>query len=184
MPERISNIEQGIKNAEVKKVQVNQTSVIRETSDETRATGHESRATNLEVSFDKAGVDFAFDEKVVLDNVEAGGDCCFDRLYDKFAQSSFHRGNGFGPRSLIDNKLANHRVITCRDRPALMDVGINSDTWAAGRDILGDFAGAGGEIVFVVLGIDSALDGNALMLDTFLANLDNMTCSDFQLPLD
>jgi len=61
------------------------------------------RSLNSEVSFDEAGVDFAFDEKVVLDNVEAGGNCCLDRLYDKFAQSSFHCGNGFGPRSLIDN---------------------------------------------------------------------------------
>jgi hypothetical protein len=65
-----------------------------------------------------------------------------------------------------------------------MDVGINSDAGTAGRNVFADFAGAGREIIFVVLGIDSALDGNAPMLDTFLANLDNMTCSDFQLPLD
>ena len=85
----------------------------------------------LEVSFDEAGVDFIFDEKVVGEDVEAGGYRCFDWFDNKFPQSPFHSGNGFSSRSLMDNELGNHRIVAGRDGPALMDVCIDSDAGAA-----------------------------------------------------
>ena len=38
----------------------------------------------LEVSFDKACVNFIFDKKVVRKNCLTGGDCCLYRLNNKF----------------------------------------------------------------------------------------------------
>ena len=71
----------------------------------------ELRAGRLEVSFDEAGVDFIFDEKVVGEDIKADGYRCFNWLDNKFPQSPFHRGNGFGSRSLMHNELGNHRII-------------------------------------------------------------------------
>ncbi len=69
------------------------------------------RAGRLEVSFDEAGIDFIFNEKVVGEDIKAGGYRCFNWLDNKFPQSPFHCGNGFSSRSLMDNKLGNHRIV-------------------------------------------------------------------------
>ncbi len=90
-----TNIEQGTLDLEIFSSDANQ----------------ELRAGRLEVSFDEAGVDFIFDEKVVGEDVEADGYCCFNWLDNKFPQSPFHCGNRFSSRSLMDNKLCNHRIV-------------------------------------------------------------------------
>ena len=71
----------------------------------------ELRAGRLEVSFDEAGVDFIFDEKVVGEDIKADGYRRFNWLDNKFPQSPSHCGNGFSSRSLMDNKLGNHRIV-------------------------------------------------------------------------
>ena len=73
--------------------------------------GRELRAKRLEIPLYEAGIDFIFDEKVVGEDVEADGYCCFNWLDNKFPQSPFHCGNGFSSRSLMDNKLGNHRIV-------------------------------------------------------------------------
>jgi len=64
-----------------------------------------------EIPLDKAGVDFIFDKKVVREDVQAGGYRCLDWLNNKFPQGPFHRGNGLGPRFLMDDNLGNHRIV-------------------------------------------------------------------------
>jgi len=68
---------------------------------------------NSEVAFDKASVNFVFDVKIVRENIEANGYRSFDRLDYKLLQSSFHGGNGFSSRSLVDDQLANHGIVIC-----------------------------------------------------------------------
>ena len=121
------------------------------------------------MSFDKAGVDFVFDEQIVREDIETGRYRGFDRLDNKLTQGPFHCGDGLCARSLVDDKFAEHRIVTCRDCPALRDVGIDPDAWAAGRDVSCDCAGRGSEIFCGVLGVDSALDCHAGALYASLA---------------
>ena len=118
------------------------------------------------------------------EDVEAGRYRGLYRLNYEFAQSSLHCRNGLGPRFLVDDELGNHRIIICRDFPALVDVGINPDAGAAGRNVSGDFAGAGCEIIFVILGVNSALNCDAPVLDILLAKLDGLVISAGGIPIN
>ena len=60
-----------------------------------------------------------------------------------------------------------------------MDVCIDSDAWTAGRDISGDCARTGCEIICGVFGVDSALNCHASMLDIPLAEFDFLAAGDF-----
>ena len=56
-----------------------------------------------------------------------------------------------------------------------MDVCIDSDTRAAGWNIPGDFTRTRCKVVRMVLGVDSAFNCDAGMLNIFLAEFDGMT---------
>ncbi len=73
--------------------------------------GQELRAKRLEIPLYEACIDFIFNEKVVGEDIKADGYRCFNWLDNKFPQSPFHCGNGFSSRSLMDNKLGNHRIV-------------------------------------------------------------------------
>ena len=121
------------------------------------------------MSFDEACIYFAFCEQVVGDNVQADRYGCFDWFDDKLAQSPFHSVYRFCSVGLMNNELTHHRVIICRDGISLINVCIDSDAGAARRDVFCNGAGAGCEIIFRVLSVDSAFNGAAGVLDFTLA---------------
>lgn len=137
------------------------------------------RAARLKISFDKPGIDFAFDEEVMRENIETCRYCGFDGLDNEFGQCPFHYRDGFFACFLMDDKFGDHRVVVRRDGIALMDMRIESDSKSARRDIPGNLPGTRGEVIFRVLGVYSTLNCHAGMLDISLTQFDFFTGSDF-----
>ena len=70
---------------------------------------------------------------------------------------------------LVDDQLADHRIVVGRDDVAGVDVRIEAHAEPAGHEQLRDRARAGLEILVRVFGVDAALDRRAALHDVFLA---------------
>ena len=114
------------------------------------------------MSFDESGVDFALDEQVLREDVEAGWDGGLYRFDPEFAERSFHGVYRLFTVSLVDDELADHRIIMRRNVPILTDVRVNSYAGAAWRDVFCYLARAGSVIAGGVLCVYAAFDRNAI----------------------
>ena len=115
----------------------------------------------FEVPCDPADVIVAGDEVGMGDDFLLEGDGGFDAADHELAQRAFHAGKGDLAGRAGDDELGNERVVVRRDGVAGVHVGIDADALAAGGIPQIDGAGAGGEVVIRVFGVDAALDGVA-----------------------
>src|SRR5688500_16318058 len=66
-------------------------------------------------ALDERGVHPAFDELAVPQNLLVEGGRGGDPLDPQLVQSTKHAGDGLGPRRLMHNQLADHRIIIRRN---------------------------------------------------------------------
>ena len=115
----------------------------------------------FQVAGDPADVVGAGGEVGVGDDFLLEGNGRLDAADHELAEGALHAGDGDLAGGSGDDELGDHGVVVRRDGVAGIDVGIDADAFSAGGVPEVDGAGAGGEIVEGVLGIDAALDGVA-----------------------
>ena len=91
-----------------------------------------------------------------------------DAFDAQFAQCPLHAGDGLSAGRLVDDQLADHRIVIRRDDVAVVDVRIEPHAESAGRQPARDRARRGPEILVRIFGVDAALDALRLLLDIFL----------------
>ena len=97
------------------------------------------------------------------------GDGGFDALDVQFAEGPLHAGDGLAPGRLVDDQLADHRIVVGRDDVAFVDVRIEPHAESAGDAQPRDRARRGAEVLVRVFGVDAALDRHALLANVRLA---------------
>ena len=98
--------------------------------------------------------------------LQPGGD--LHAVDAQLAKRPLHAGDGFLTGGLVNDQLADHRIVERRNHIAGVDVGIEPNAKSSRRDQSLDLPRAGPESMLRVLGIDAALDGRPLGLDFFL----------------
>ncbi len=84
----------------------------------------------------------------------------------------------------MGDDLGHQGVVEGRHGGAGADVGVHTDSFAAGPDRLAHDAGRGGEVAGRVLGVDAALDGGAGEPHVFLTEAEALALGDPDLLLD
>ena len=124
------------------------------------------------------GVEPSREEIRVLHNGFHEGDRGFHPTEHIFLQRSPHAADGFFPGSATDRQLGEQRVVIGGDGVILIDCAVDADADAARREIRGDRAGTGPEVVAGIFGVDSALNGVALKRDVGLLNFQRLSGGD------
>ncbi len=92
-------------------------------------------------AFDERGIDPAFDEGRVAENLAVQRDRGLDAFDAQLAQGPLHAVDRLAPRRLVHDQLADHRIVVRRHDVARVGVRIEPHAEAAGHDQLLDLAG-------------------------------------------
>lgn len=111
-------------------------------------------------------------------------DSSLNRFDIQLIQGPTHASNSFGAVGLMDDELADTRIIIRTDAVSGIDMGVHSDSGSAGWTIVLDGAGTGAEIVGGVFGVYSALNGYSARLDITLLESQRLAGSNTDLPLE
>ena len=101
-------------------------------------------------------------------NIELKVYVCLDSLYNQFSQCTSHLGNCLCSVFSMDNQLHQHGIVVCRYSVVIVNMRVNTDSIASRHVNICDQTRTRHEVLFRVLGIDSALNGMARNLYIFL----------------
>ena len=108
---------------------------------------------------DELGVEIPFHEFRVAQDLAMKRDGRFEAADDVLAKRPLHDRNYLGPIAAVGNEQRAGGIVLGGKLIAGRQAGIEPDTLAPGRQVAGDGAGVGGEILFGVLAVDAQLHG-------------------------
>ena len=108
---------------------------------------------------DKVGVDVAFAEQRVLDDLAEEGNGGLDAADDVFAQRTGHDAQRLFPVMGVGDQQRARGVVVGRKFIARADVRVQAHAQAAGRDIARNQTGIGREVILRIFTVDAHLHG-------------------------
>ena len=122
----------------------------------------------LKCAFDEGRVDVEVNKVRVAEHLSRQRQSRRDSLDHKLTQTTSHALNRFITRWLVNNQLANHRVVIRTDRVAFVHMRIKAHTRAAWQTEFRNCPRTSSEAIIRVFRIDAEFDRTTSVLDVFL----------------